>query len=215
MEVTTKKKGSLDFYLILATVAVLFVISAICIYSMFYFKMAQVQQMEPAIKAAYMSKMNTVISPFLIILILLLGICVPKRLLPTQWLVRFTLLLTIAAIAVTVIYGIKMGLVVVLAAALVLQIIVLIMAIVGSERLNFTKKGYWVRVGSSFLHLGMILFVLDLFFYQRQALHLVLFWVTTGATVLGMTFCFYADSVVGLFRKKLFDSQVKDSFYKE
>ena len=197
-----KKKGSLDFYLILATVAVLFVISAICIYSMFYFKLAQVQQMEPAIKAAYMSKMNTVISPFLIILILLLGICVPKRLLPTQWLVRFTVLLGVVALAVSFFQGIKMGLVVVLAAALVLQIIVLVLVVIGSERLNFTKKGYWVRVGSSLLHMGMILFVLDLFFYRQQALHLILFWVTTGATVLGMTFCFYADSVVGLFRRK-------------
>ena len=197
-----KKKGSLDFYLILATVAVLFVISAICIYSMFYFKLAQVQQMEPAIKAAYMSKMNTVISPFLIILILLLGICVPKRLLPTQWLVRFTALLGVVALAVSFFQGIKMGLVVVLAAALVLQIIVLVLVVIGSERLNFTKKGYWVRVGSSLLHMGMILFVLDLFFYRQQTLHLILFWVTTGATVLGMTFCFYADSVVGLFRRK-------------
>ena len=202
MEVNMKKKGSLDFYLILATVAVLFVISAICIYSMFYFKLAQVQQMEPAIKAAYMSKMNTVISPFLIILILLLGICVPKRLLPTQWLVRFTALLGVVALAVSFFQGIKMGLVVVLAAALVLQIIVLVLVVIGSERLNFTKKGYWVRVGSSLLHMGMILFVLDLFFYRQQTLHLILFWVTTGATVLGMTFCFYADSVVGLFRRK-------------
>jgi hypothetical protein len=202
MKETMKKKGSLDFYLILATVAVLFVISAICIYSMFYFKLAQVQQMEPAIKAAYMSKMNTVISPFLIILILLLGICVPKRLLPTQWLVRFTVLLGVVALAVSFFQGIKMGLVVVLAAALVLQIIVLVLVVIGSERLNFTKKGYWVRVGSSLLHMGMILFVLDLFFYRQQTLHLILFWVTTGATVLGMTFCFYADSVVGLFRRK-------------
>jgi hypothetical protein len=202
MEANMKKKGSLDYYLILATVAVLFAISIICIYSMFYFKLAQVQQMEPAIKVAYMSKMNTVISPFLIILILLLGICVPKRLLPTRWLVRSTVLLAGVALAVSFFQGIKMGLVVVLAAALILQVVVLILALVGSERLNFTKKGYWVRVGSSLLHLGMILFVLDLFFYKQQALHLILFWVTTVTTVLGMTFCFYADSVVGLFRKK-------------
>lgn len=202
MKGTMKKKGSLDYYLILATVAVLFAISIICIYSMFYFKIAQVQHMESAIKAAYMSKMNTVISPFLIILILLLGICVPKRLLPTRWLVRFSVLLAVAALAVSFFQGIKMGLVVVLAAAFILQVFVLIMALSGSERLNFTKKGYWVRVGSSLLHMGMILFVLDLFFYKQQALHLVLFWVTTVATVLGMIFCFYADSVVGLFKKK-------------
>ena len=202
MDVTAKKKGSLDYYLILATVAVLFAISVICIYSMFYFKIAQVQQMEPAIKAAYMSKMNTVISPFLIILILLLGICVPKRLLPTRWMVYCSVLMAVAALAVSFFQGIKTGLVFVLVTALILQVLVLILALGGSERLNFTKKGYWVRVGSSLLHLGMILFVLDLFFYKQQALHLALFWVTTVATVLGMTFCFYAESVVGVFRRK-------------
>jgi hypothetical protein len=196
-----KKKGSLDYYLILATAGVLFAISAICIYSMFYFKLAQVQQLEPAIKAAYMATMNTIISPFLIVLILLLGICVPKRLLPANWLLRFTALLAVVTLAVSFVQGIKMGLVVVLVTSLVLQFIVLIMVVAGSERLNFTRKGYWVRAGSSLLHMGMILFVLDLFFYRHQALHLILFWVTTGTTVLGMTFCFYADSVLGLVKK--------------
>ena len=77
-----KRKSSYDYYLILATTAVLFIISVLCIYGMFYFKLAQVQQMAPAIKIEYMSRMNTMISPFLIGLILLLGICVPNRLLP-------------------------------------------------------------------------------------------------------------------------------------
>jgi len=201
MKENMKKKASLDFYLILATAGVLFVISAICIYSMFYFKMAQVQQMAPLVKAAYMENMNTIISPFLIVLILLLGICVPKRLLPANWLLLFTVLLAVASLGVSFVYGIKMGLVVVLIVSLVLQFVVLIMALGGSEWLNFTRKGYWVRTGSSLLHMGMILFVLDLFFYQHQGLHLILFWVTTGTVVLGMTFCFYADSVVGLVKK--------------
>ncbi len=196
-----KKKTSLDFYLILATAAVLFVISAICIYSMFYFKMAQVQEMAPLVKAAYMAKMNAVTAPFLIVLILLLGICIPKRLLPGRWLLRFTALLAAAALAVSFLKGIMMGLVVVLVTSLVLQFVVFILALAGSEWLNFTRKGYWVRVGSSLLHMGLILFVLDLFFYQHQTLHLILFWVTTGTVVLGMIFCFYAESVVGLVKK--------------
>ncbi len=201
MKESMKKKASLDFYLILATAGVLFVISAICIYSMFYFKMAQVQEMAPMVKAAYMENMNTIISPFLIILILLLGICVPKRLLPANWLLLFTVLLAVSSLGISFMYGIKMGLVVVLLISLVLQFVVLVMALAGSERLNFTRKGYWVRTGSSLLHMGMILFVLDLFFYQHQTLHLILFWVTTGTVVAGMTFCFYADNVVGLVRK--------------
>ena len=59
-------------------------------------------------------------------------------------------------------------------------------------KLHFEKKGYWVRVGYSLINLGLILFVFDLFFYGKQTLHLFLFWVTTGATLFGMVFCFYA-----------------------
>lgn len=196
-----KRKSSYDFYLILATTGVLFVISAICIYGMFYFKFAQIHQMEPAIKAAFMNKMNMVMAPFLIGLILLLGICVPKRLLPTNWLNWFAVFLIVAVVLVSVFVNVKGGLLTVLIASLLLQLIVLVMAVAGSEMLHFEKKGYWVRVGSSLMHLGLILFVLDLFFYKQQTLHLALFWITTVATVLGMLFCFYSETVVQLIRR--------------
>ena len=193
-----KRKSSYDFYLILATVLVLFVISLISIYGMFYFKFAQVQQMAPAIKMNYMNRMNAIVAPFIISLILLLGICVPKRLLPTVWLNRVTLLLGLGAVSVGFVAGVKASLFIILGTSLLLQLIVLVLALAGSKNLHFHKKGYWVRLGSSLMHLGLILFVLDLLLYERKILHLFLFWVTTGATVIGMLFCFYAESVVSL-----------------
>jgi hypothetical protein len=193
-----KRKGSYDYYLILATAVVLFIISVISIYGMFYFKFAQIHQMVPAVKVSYMNRMNTIMAPFIICLILLLGICVPKRLLPTTWLNRVTLLLVVLVVAVSLFTGIKNGVLFILAAALILQAVVLVLALVGSKNLHFEKRGYWVRVGSSLIHMGLILFVFDLFFYERQVLHLFLFWITTGATVVGMLFCFYAETVVRL-----------------
>ncbi len=197
-----KTKSSYDFYLILATAVVLFVISVVCIYGMFYFKLALVHQMPSAMQVQYMDRINTIISPFLICLILLLGICVPKRLLPTMWLNRFAVTLIVVAGIVSFCWGIKTSLIVVLIASLVLQLLVLVMALAGSQSLNFEKKGYWVRLGSSLLHLGLILFILDLFFHENQTLHLPLFWITTAATVAGMIFCFYADTVNRLVRRK-------------
>ena len=93
-----KPKSSYDFYLILGTALVLFAISLISIYGMFYFKFAQIQQMAPAVKMSYMNRMNSFIAPFIISLILLLGICVPKRLLPTAWLNRVTAILVLCAV---------------------------------------------------------------------------------------------------------------------
>jgi hypothetical protein len=191
-----KRKSSYDFYLIIATTVVLFAISLISIYGMFYFKFAQIHQMAPPLKIAYMNRMNEVVAPFIICLILLLGICIPKRLLPTVWLHRITAILLTCVVVTGFISGVKAGLFFMLAASLVLQIIVLFMVLIGSKSLHFHKKGYWVRLGSSLIHLGLIIFILDLFLYGHKTYHLVLFWVTTGATILGMVFCFYAESVV-------------------
>lgn len=194
-------RSEFNFYLIVTTVVVLFIISVICLYAMFYFRFAELQNMSPDLKMAYMETMNTVISPFLITLILLLGICVPKRLLPTAWLIRFTFVMVLAAVAVIFTVNLKAGLVTVLIASLVLQLVVLCLALAGSDRLKFSKKGYWLRTGSSLIHLAIILFILDLFFYHCQQLHLVLFWITTIAAVLGMFFCFYADGVASLMKR--------------
>jgi hypothetical protein len=195
-------KSNYDFYLILATTVVLFIISVICIYGMFYFKLAQVNQLTAVAKVNYMNTMNRVLAPFLIALIVLLGICVPKRLLPTVWLNRFSVMLVVFAIVAGLIGDVKVSLVLVLAVSLVLQVVVLIMACAGSTELNFEKKGYWVRVGSSLLHLGLIVFVLDFFFYRSLTLHLVLFWITTVSLLLGMVFCFYAETFSRLVQKK-------------
>ena len=197
-----KFKSSYDFYLILATTIILFAICLISIYGMFYFKFAQIHQMAPALKITYMNRMNTVIAPFAVCLILLLGICVPKRLLPTAWLNRATLLLIVGTVLTGLIWGGRASLYFILAASLILQVVVLLMALSGSEKLNFHKKGYWVRLGSSLIHLGLILFVLDLLLYEKMTLHLFLFWVTTGTSVLGMVFSFYAESVVRLITGK-------------
>jgi len=196
-----KKKISYDFYLILGTVMVLFAISVICVYGMFYFKIAQVNEMKSLAKMAYMNEMNRVITPFIIALILLLGICVPKRLLPTRLLNRFAGLLLLVIAGVTIFWGVKIALAVNLSVALLLQTVVLIMALSGSKSLNFEKKGYWLRVGSSAMHLGIILFILDLFFYKQQQLHLIIFWCTTFFTVVGMIGCFYSEAIVRLLYK--------------
>ena len=197
-----KFKSSYDFYLILATTVVLFAICLISIYGMFYFKFAQIHQMAPAVKITYMNRMNTVIAPFTICLILLLGICVPKRLLPTAWLNRVTLVLLIGTVLTALIWGGRVSLFFILVTSFILQVVVLLMALGGSKKLNFHKKGYWVRLGSSLIHLGLILFVLDLLLYDKMTLHLFLFWITTGTSVLGMIFSFYAESVVSLISGK-------------
>jgi xanthosine utilization system XapX-like protein len=200
-ESAIRPRLSYDYYLVVATAAVLAAISVICVYGMFYFKFAELQHMPAAAKNLYMNRMNQAVSPFIIALIMLLGICVPKRLLPVKWLNRFALALLVVIGAVAFSFGVITALQVNLVITLALQCIVLGMALVGNEQLHFEKKGYWVRVGSSCMHLGLILFILDLFFYRHHNLHIVLFWVTTVACVVGMLGCFYSESIVRLVKR--------------
>ena len=102
-----KRAASLDYYLILATVGVLFALSIICVYGMFYFKVAAVQQLPAPQKIVYMHQMNSVVAPFIIGLILLLGVCVPKRLLPASMLVYVAVILSIVCVAISVWQGLK------------------------------------------------------------------------------------------------------------
>ncbi len=196
-----KRSSSYDFHLILATVVVLFVISITCLYGMFAFKFSQVDQMAAVDKTAFMDRMNLLVSPFIIALILLLGVCVPKRLLPVNQLNWFGVGLLAVSLGVAITIGVKDALLVVLGASLILQLIVLALALVGSSKVWFEKSGYWTRLGSSLVHLGLIMFIFDLFFYKNLSLHLFLFWVTTISTVLGMLFCFYAETVTSLVKK--------------
>lgn len=195
------RKNSYDFYLVVGTAIVLAIISVISVYGMFYFKYAQIHEMSQAVKTMYMEQMNRAVSPFLIGLIILLGICVPKRLLSTRMLNIFAAALLGLVGAVAFFHDMVTALKVNLFIALALQVVVLVMAMAGNEYLHFEKKGYWVRVGSSAMHLGLILFILDLFFYKQQTLHLVLFWVCTTATVIGMSGCFYSESLAAFVKR--------------
>lgn len=200
-KLSTQKKASLDYSLIIATACVLFAISVISIYGMFYFKFASVQQLPAAQKMAYMNTMNTAVAPFVIALILLLGVCVPKRLLPARLLTVLAAGLIVICTGVSIFAGLRAGLLFVLTVSLLLQLVVLGMAVAGSRHLHFAKTGYWVRVGSSLIHLGLILFVLDLLLHRHLTLHLILFWITTWASVAGMLCCFYAPMVANIARR--------------
>ena len=136
-----KLKNSYDFYLILATTIVLFAICLISIYGMFYFKFAQIHQMAPAVKILYMNRMNMIIAPFVVCLILLLGICVPKRLLSTSWLNRVTVLLIIGTVLTWSFWGGRASLFFILLASLSLQLLLFFLAVSGRKTLNFHKNG--------------------------------------------------------------------------
>ena len=178
----------------------MFLISLLCIGEMFYFKWASLQSVTPAVKVAFEGEMNGLLAPLLLALLLTLGLCIPKRLLPTNWLQGFMALLGLIATGMYIIWGWREAVLWVLIISVLLQITVLFLVLIG-RHLNFHYKGYWERLGSSLIHLGLLVFCLDLFLLDHQALHIRIFWISATCLFLGMLMAFYAKDIVNLLKK--------------
>ncbi len=197
-----KKSGSakrlnLDFTMILATVAVLFMVSALCIGSMFYFKAAGLDSATPAAKMAYQAKMNSMLIPLLVALLLVMAICIPRRIIKPKW-ITYTAF-SLAAIFVYTVFAIDLtaGLVAVAVVSLLFQVWVLISTMLG-KKLNYRFEGYWSRLGSALFHLGFVLFCLDFLTLRYLDLHMIIFWSSFLFMVAGMVMLFYSDLVIKL-----------------
>ena len=195
METVPKKKRiNYDYILIIATAVTLFLIALITVYGMYYFKAQGIGETNLATaKIMYYKRMNSLISPFLSILLLILSICVPKRLFSFRLLMISAGIMLVLMVVLSIIYNNVTALTVILFISLALQLVVFILVLFGMK-LHFEKEGYWTRVGSSLVHLGFILFVLDINFLNDLSIHLAIFWSSTISISLGCILTFYTPS---------------------
>lgn len=189
------RRFNYDFFLILITVVILFLISLLCIGGMFYYKWAELQNVASAIKMAFQEQMNNLLAPFLIALLLTLGLCIPKRLFPANWLYVFIILLGLTGLGLALVWGWHEALLWMLVISAALQSMVLILVVSG-QRLKFFCEGYWNRLGSSLIHMGLVLFCMDFFFLSHRDLHLVIFWISAICIFIGMIVIFYAEGMM-------------------
>ena len=193
------RRFNYDFILILITVVILFLISILCIGGMFYFKWAELQQVTPAIKIAFQEQMNILLAPLLVALLVNLGLCIPKRLFPPRRLYAFIILLGLTGLGSALVWGWREALLWMLVISAALQSMVLILVVSG-RRLKFLCEGYWNRLGSSLVHLGLVLFCLDFFLLGRWDMHLVIFWISAICIFIGMIITFYAEGIMDKLR---------------
>ncbi len=185
-------KRNYDFWLTIASVIVLFLIAILCTASMFYFKWAQVQNLPESLKVQYEYHMNELASPLLIALLVLLGLCIPKRILSLKPLIGFSVAVILGTIIVWIIYNWRAALLVVISSAIMIQTIVFWLTLIG-KRLNFKHEGYLKRLGSCFIHLGLLLICLDILLLSPLGFLKILFWTSSFMVIIGLILCFYGD----------------------
>ncbi len=179
------KKFNYDFGLTIAAVILMFLLSLLCIGSMFYFKWAHLAQAPPMVKVAYQERMNQLAAPLVGGLLLVLALCIPNRLLSTRWLNLLAGSMGVLLTGIWILKGWRLALLSLLLVSSVFQIVVLFLVLSG-KKLNFRCEGYRAKLGSSLLHLGLVLFCLIIVLLSYTGFLSWLFWFATCLVFVGL-----------------------------
>jgi hypothetical protein len=177
-----------DLALVLLTAATLAGFGTLALWGMFRYKSHALQPDWSV--PAFQEMMNHLASPFVVLLILWLVLCIPKRLLSRRALIAYSAAVLLAGAVAMPFRGVRFGLGLVLALSATLQAAILVL-VLGGARLRFAGQGLALRAGSSLLHLGVVLFTLDLVALQGSPWHIPLFWVATALLTAGCVLTFY------------------------
>lgn len=143
--------------------------------------------------AAFVGVMNAVAAPLVIALVLVMGLCVPKRMFARRTLGAVSVgMLAIGAAAGVALGSLAAGLTAYLAAAALLQVVVVARTVRGAGGLTYLTSGRVATVGSGLLHLGFVGFALVVVALQRSALMLPVFFASAALLVGGSAMSFYA-----------------------
>jgi len=193
-----EKSRTYDFILALATIAILVILSLISVYGTVESWINSVKNPDWTstwLYADYLNRMNMYAYPFVVALVLVLCMCIPKRFIPRDFLLEASIVMLAFSIAVSVVWGLVTGLAFLLIISALIQMAVVIMVISRSRRLIFEREGIMVQLGSALLHLGFVVFALDLLLIKNTQSHLDVFWLATALITLGSVLSFYSKEI--------------------
>lgn len=183
--------------LVLYTTAVLLLVGAVSVYGIFLYQANQSGDPRWTTTESYneyVEGMNLLATPGVAAIMVLLTICIPRRLLTKDKLIKVAGSVILASAAATVLAGLVTGLTLLLSATAGVQLISLVETLRGAE-LNYRKKGHAAHVGSALLHLGVVVLLLDLTAVPKtHPSHIPLFWISTALFLVGMTLSFFPET---------------------
>lgn len=189
-----------DYYLIVITAFILFAIGLVCVYGIAYYNYLAIntEWTRTLQYTYYINDMNSYLYPFLVLLLVSLGMCVPKRLLEMDLLLRFGALALGATIFLTVSFDIETGFGFILAVTLGMQGFIVLLTLGRSSSIRYEKEGYVARLGSALLHLGVVLLIFNFVALKESSIHLPVFWGGMALLTAGNIFSFYPEKISSL-----------------
>lgn len=143
---------------------------------------------------AFVRVMNGIAAPQIVLLVVVMGLCVPKRLFARATLIWVSGGMVVAALGVWAFSGsLATGLAAYLALAGLIQVAVVALTIGGVRGPSYLTEGRLTKTGSGLLHLGFIVFAFVVVALQHSTFMMPFFWGATVLTVAGVVLSFYAD----------------------
>jgi len=144
--------------------------------------------------ADFVNTMNAIAAPQIVLLVIVMGLCVPKRLFSRTVLVGVSAGMLLAGLAVWAFTrSLSTGLAAYLALAGLIQIAVVVMTVAGVRGPSYLTEGRLTKTGSGLLHLGFIVFAFVVVALQTSSFMMPFFWAAAILTMVGTTLSFYAD----------------------
>jgi len=173
-----RRRTAWDFALMMATVVLLGALGVQSLVGTLYAWWAYrtVPGWESTGYPGFVAAMNAVAAPLAVALVLVMGLCVPKRLFERRVLLWVSVLgVAIGTGAGILARSVQAGLSVYLGLAALLQVAVVVLTVAGAGGLAYMSEGRVAKAGSGLLHLGFILFALTVVAWQESPLMLPAF----------------------------------------
>ena len=144
--------------------------------------------------SSYVSAMNAIAAPQILALVVVMGLCVPKRLFSRRLLLGVSVAMVVAGVVAGVASSdLGRGLAVYLGLAAAIQVAVVVMTVAGVRGPSYLTQGRLTKTGSGLLHLGFIVFGIVIVALQRSPLMLTVFSASAVFVTVGTAMAFYAD----------------------
>lgn len=198
------KPGAYDYVLALATILILAALSAVFIYGTIESWNNSISDPDWTrgwLYADYLDRMNAYAYPFVVALVLALCMCIPKRFIPRTYLLQSSIVILALSAMVGILWGFAWGLGFLLMVSALMQLVVVVLTGARTGTLVFEREGALVQLGSALLHLGFVVFVLDLVLVADIQRHLGIFWLATALITIGTVMSFYSKEIAAVARR--------------
>jgi len=143
---------------------------------------------------SFVRVMNAIAAPQVVLLVIVMGLCVPKRLFSRTWLLVVSGAMVAAGVAAWALTGLlSTGLALYLGLAALIQLAVVALTAAGAKGPSYLTEGRLTKLGSGLLHLGFIMFAFVVVALQESAFMGPVFWASTVLTVGGTAMSFWAN----------------------